>query len=90
LELISIRDVGLACEEDPEILEWAADGHYVVVTHDVSTMTKAAKDRLEDGLPMAGLVLVHQSLGIGEAVRRLVDLLHKSTPKDLDGRLFYL
>ena len=90
VELISIRDVGLAREEDPAILEWAAGAHYVVVTHDASTMTKAAYERLERALPMPGLLVVQQKLGIGQAVQRLVDQVRRSGPADLEGRVIYL
>lgn len=88
--MISIRDVGLGSEEDPPILEWAAQAGYAVVTHDVSTMTAAANDRLRRGLPMRGLIVVPQRIAIGEAVRRLVEVLESASSADLDGRILYL
>lgn len=90
MEVRSIREAGLGTADDPQILEWAANTGHVVVTHDVSTMTAAANDRLRHELPMRGLVVVPQRLGIGEAVRRLVEQVKTASRSDLDGRIIYL
>ncbi len=39
---------------------------------------------------MSGLIIVPQRLVIGEAVRRLVDLLRNSSASDFEGRVLYL
>jgi hypothetical protein len=90
LSLDSIRDAGLVRAEDAAVLEWAARTGHVIITHDVSSMTAAALQRLDRGLPMPGLVIVPQRLGIGEAVRRLVELLSTATADHLASGIFYL
>lgn len=72
------------------ILEWAARAGYVVVTHDRSTMTRFAYERLRNGLPMPGLVIVPQTIAIGQAVRGVVELLRGAKRADLAGRVIYL
>ncbi len=42
LDIVRVQDVGLSGAEDPEILEWAADGGRILLTHNVSTMTHYA------------------------------------------------
>ncbi|MFP3939438.1 MAG: DUF5615 family PIN-like protein [Thermoanaerobaculia bacterium] len=89
-DLVSIRAFGLRHSEDSAILEWAAKTGHVIVTHDVSTMTAAAEERLRQDLPMPGLILVPQKLGIGEAVRRLSTLLQEAKEENFEGRVLWL
>ena len=42
VDIVRVQDVGLSGADDPTILEWAAREGRVVVTHDVSTMSKHA------------------------------------------------
>ncbi len=90
LELRSIREFGLTRAEDAEVLAWAAETGHVVVTHDVSTMTAAAYERLARGEALGGLVIVPQRLPIGEAIRRLMALLRDAEQEELAGRVVFL
>lgn len=58
IDLVRVKDVELLHADDPTILEWAAVAQRIVLTHDVNTMTKHASDRLEQGLPVPGVILV--------------------------------
>ena len=40
LDLVRVQDVGLSGADDPTILAWAAREGRVMLTHDVSTMTR--------------------------------------------------
>ena len=42
LDIVRVQDVGLRGEEDPLILEWAAQEGRVVLTHDAATMADFA------------------------------------------------
>jgi hypothetical protein len=55
-----LRDLGLDAWRDPEVLDFAVRENWIVVSHDVNTMTAAASDRLAAGLPINGVLLVHQ------------------------------
>ena len=48
---------------DEWIVEWADRNRRVVLTHDRQTMFKLAQDRMAQGLPMSGMVILrrHQS-----------------------------
>ena len=65
IRLIRVREVGLDKRPDHEILEYAARKGLIVVSHDVNTMPAPAVTRVEEGLPMAGLLMVHQSDPVG-------------------------
>jgi predicted nuclease of predicted toxin-antitoxin system len=49
IDIVRVQDVGLIGQSDPAILEWAAKEQRIVVTHDVSTMTRYAYDRVSRG-----------------------------------------
>ena len=54
VDIVRAQDVGLSGATDPALLEWAAQQGRVVVSHDVSTLTKHAYDRIAAGLGMPG------------------------------------
>ena len=45
LDIIHIQDVGLSGTDDPAVLEWAAQENRVLLTHDVTTITRYARER---------------------------------------------
>ena len=90
LDVLSVREPGLARASDDEILAWAASEGRIVLTHDLSTMTAAAYDRLRKSSPLPGLIVVPQLLPVGEAVRRLVALLRGARAADVEGRVTFL
>jgi len=54
LDIVCIQDVGLSGADDPTVLEWAAREGRVLLTHDVSTITKYTYGRVRAGQPMPG------------------------------------
>ena len=71
LDYVLVHDVGLTSQPDPVLLNWAASKHRVIMTHDERTMVPYARQLVRQGQPMAGLILVPQSLGIGRAIEDL-------------------
>jgi hypothetical protein len=58
--------------DDPSVLQWAADQGRVVVTHDISTLTKHALDRVAAGQPMPGVFEVKSAAPIGQIIDDLI------------------
>jgi len=46
IDLVRIQDVGLSGVDDPTVLEWAANEGRVLLSHDASTITRYAYERL--------------------------------------------
>ena len=46
LDIVCIQDVGLSGADDRTVLEWTAKENRVLLTHDVSTMTHYAYERV--------------------------------------------
>jgi predicted nuclease of predicted toxin-antitoxin system len=45
IDIVRVQDAGLSGADDRTILQWAAEQGRVLLTHDVSTMTKYAYER---------------------------------------------
>ncbi len=52
LDLVRVQDVGLSGAADSAVLEWAAETGRLLLTHDVSTITKYAYQRVMAGQRM--------------------------------------
>ena len=87
LDLLSVRDVGLAGTPDPQILNWAAQNNRVLLTHDKKTMTKYAEQLLTQGQPMAGGVLSPKVLPIGRAIEDLQLVVECYSQTEMQNRI---
>lgn len=90
LDIIRVQDAGLRGARDVAILAWAADTGRVSLTHDVSTMTRHALERVRLEHPMPGLLAVHQRAGIGGVLEDLVLIVSCATPEDLFRHIRYI
>ena len=90
INVIRIQDVGLSGADDPTVLEWAAAEGRVLLTHDVSTMTRYANDRVNLGKRMPGLFEIARSVPIGVAIDDLILLIECSEEGEWEGQVVYL
>ncbi len=90
LDIVRVQDVGLITQPDTEVLEWAANENRVVLTHDVTTMSKQAFDRAEKGLAMPGVIEVSQDVPIGEAIEDLILIAEYSLENEWYNQVLYL
>jgi predicted nuclease of predicted toxin-antitoxin system len=65
VDIVRVQDVGLSGADDSEVLEWAARQGRVLVTHDVSTMSKHAYARVATAQRMAGVARATQGSSRG-------------------------
>lgn len=56
LNIARIQDVGLSNADDPAVLAWAAQAQRILITHDVTTITRYAYERIKAGLSMPELL----------------------------------
>jgi predicted nuclease of predicted toxin-antitoxin system len=80
LDLLRVREVGLASAPDPTILEWAAANDRVLLTHDRRTIPPFAYARVAAGQPMPGVFLVSDDMPIGQAIDEILLAVHCLTP----------
>lgn len=90
IDVVRVQDAGLQGEPDPVVLEWAAAGGRLLLTHDVTTMTAFAYERVREGKAMPGLVQIPALLPIGHAVDDLLILATASRPGEWEGQVLFL
>lgn len=90
VDIVRVQDVGLSGADDPTILEWAAREGRVVVTHDVSTMSKHAYERVAARRPMPGVFEVAASLSVARAIDDLLLIVECSFDGEWQGQVRYL
>lgn len=72
LEIIRARDIGLGDKPDADVLAFAAENRFLIVSHDVNTMPAQAFSRLAAGEAMCGLFMVRQTQLIAPVIESLV------------------
>jgi hypothetical protein len=90
IDLVRVQDAALSGADDPAILEWAAAVNRVILTHDVSTMTAYAYERVRNGLPMPGVFEVGRHVPIGIAIDELELMAECSLENEWHGQVRYL
>ena len=90
MNIVRVQDIGLSATDDRDILEWAAQQQRILLTHDVTTITKYADERLEQGLPMSGVFEIKRTAPIAPVIADLVLLAECSLENEWDNRVLYL
>jgi hypothetical protein len=90
IDIVRVQDVGLSGEDDPIVLEWAAQEGRILLTHDVATITLYAYERVAEYKPMPGVVEVSSNAPIGRVIKDILLLLACSLEGELEGQIQYL
>ena len=90
VDIVRVQDVHLSGADDPAVLEWAAQDQRVLLTHDVSTMTRFAYERVREGRPMPGVFEVSRKVSLAIAIEEILLLAECSTPGEWEGQVRYL
>jgi hypothetical protein len=90
LDIVRVQDVGLSNAEDDVILEWAAKEGRLLVTHDVTTVTNFAYERVRAARPMPGVIEVDDDLPIGQAIEELLLIVEYSEKGEWEGHVLYV
>jgi hypothetical protein len=90
VDMLRIQDTELSGADDPTVLEWAAKRGRILLTHDLDTMTKYANDRIAQGLPLAGVIFVRDTLPIAKVIDDLLAILGASEAAEWENRTDFL
>jgi len=88
--VVRAQDVGLSGVADPALLEWSATNDLAVLTHDVTTMTRYAHDRVRVGKRMPGVFEVSRSVFAAVAIEDILLLGLGNNENEWEGRVIYL
>lgn len=89
VDIVRVQDVGLRTVGDPEILDWAARGGRVLLTHDVSTVPAPAWERVGAGLPMPGVLAVPDFVPVAVAIADVLTVAELDV-RECEGRVRFL
>jgi hypothetical protein len=90
LDLMRAQDVGLSGADDETVLEWAAQNNRVLVTHDVSTITRFAYDRVREGKRMPGVFEVSRSTSMSLLIDDLLLIAEASREAEWENQVYFL
>lgn len=90
VDIVRIQDVSLLSAEDPAVLEWAAGERRLLLTHDVSTTTRYAYDRVRLGNVMPGIFEIGRNVSIATAIDDIVLIAVCSEDDEWEGQVRYL
>jgi uncharacterized protein DUF5615 len=90
IDIVRVQDAALSGADDATILEWAAKMGRVLLTHDVSTMTRDAYDRARNGQSMPGVFEVGRHVPIRIAIEEIELLAVCSFEREWEGQVRYL
>ncbi len=90
LDIVRVQYVGFSGADDASILEWAAQEDRVLLTHDVTTLTRFAYDRVRVGLPMPSVFEVSRAVPVGLAIEDILLLTECSVDGEWEGQVRYL
>jgi hypothetical protein len=90
IEFSTVVQLGFARASDREILAFAWENHWLVVSHDVNTMKVEAEARVRDARGLAGLFLVPQRHPTRVVAESLLLIGSASQREEWRDRIVYL
>lgn len=90
LDIVRVQEAGLSGADDPAVLEWAAREGRVLFSHDVSTLTGHAYDRVKSGKRMPGVFEVSHDVPTGVAIEDILLIAECSLDDEWEGQIRYL
>ena len=90
VQIITVRDASLRSASDSEVLDFAANQGWIVLSHDVNTMRAVAERRVLEGLPMPGVFLIPEIRSTTAAAESLRLIWSASAFEEWSDRIMYL
>ena len=75
---------------DQDLLEWAAQNGYLLVTRDINTLVGFAYQRIEKGQFTEGILVLRQGFSIGQVIRDLLLMAEVGLPGEWSNQILYL
>jgi predicted nuclease of predicted toxin-antitoxin system len=90
IDIIRVQDTELYGANDPTVLAWAAQEDRILLTHDVSTITRYAYDRVAKNQAMPGVIEVIAGSPVGRSIEDILLLMECSLDGELANQIYYL
>lgn len=90
LDIVRIQDTVMSGANDPELLAWLADEERILLTHDAQTIPGFAYDRVKASQRMPGVIIVRETISIGQTVDELEIMIVASDVADFENTVRYI
>ena len=90
LDILRVQEVGLSGADDSTVLEWAAREGRVLFSHDISTLTRHAYERVEAGKRMPGVFELGHQVPTSVAIEDIMLIADCSLEGEWEGQVRYL
>lgn len=90
IDIFRVQDVGLTAASDVRVLEWCAEQDRILITHDVSTTTPLAWERIDSYISMPGIIVVPTIVPFMAAIEDLVIIAECGLQEDFQANVVYL
>ena len=90
IDIFRVQDAGLSGADDLTILQWCAAKGRILLTNDVSTITKFAYQRIAAGQSMPGVLEIGRGVALALAIEDLQLIAECSEPAEWEGQIRYL
>jgi hypothetical protein len=90
LDVVVAQSVGLCGTSDPSLLAWAGERGRIVLTHDRQTIPGYAYDRNRSHESMPGVIVVFDTMLVGEAIEALTMYLECSEPGKFENLVVFI
>ena len=90
LDIVRVQDTSMYTKPDSELLAWAAEQNRILLTHDAETIPGFVNERLKEGLPMPGVIIVRETVAMGDILDDLESYIGAGTPSDFENLVMYI
>jgi hypothetical protein len=77
--IIRAQDTEMYQSPDPDLLRWATEKGYIILTHDAKTMPHHANQQLANGLIVTGVIIVKDSIPFRVVIDDLLAIYQASS-----------
>ncbi len=86
LDILRVQDIGLSGADDPTVLERAAQGNRILLTHDVRTITRYAYERVISDQTMPGVFEISRDIPIAMIIEDILLVAECSLENEWEGQ----
>lgn len=90
LEIRRVQDTVMSGADDPSVLKWAAEQGFILLTHDVTTMTDHAYARIAREELMPGVFAIGLDVPIGAVIEELLLITECSEEEEWTDQVWHL
>jgi len=90
LDIVRVQDTPMYTKPDSELLDWAAEQNRILLTHDAETIPGFVNERLKEELYMPGVIIVRETVAIGDILDDLESYIGAGSPSDFENLVMYI